>query len=444
MRALPLILSTLPLLASAHLEGVPGAPKLVGGRGLAADLRAGPLFTVSPKLKERMRSGPELENRQVGGTSGQCGPGYDQLELLSDGENLVDGCTESGLALLDTAVLRRAGEYCEAPDCQYDYGPGCDTNIPPPGASTSNIPRPHIGNVLYGGGGVQNGGIYDCVQGDVMALTFDDGPYLYTSHILDVLESYNAKATFFITGNNLGKGRIDDPATGYPAIIQRMVSEGHQIASHTWGHQNLSSMTTARLRDQMIYNEMAIRNILGFFPTYMRPPYSQCDLECETQMNTLGYHIVYFDLDTQDYLNDSPTLIQKSKDVFDTVVTGATPDNSNFLVIGHDIHEQTAYNLTSYILAKMKTLGYGSVTVGECLGDPSANWYRSAGSAVPSPSPSPTSTSSTATSAVAATVSEKISLDATCGGVNGYTCQGSTFGMPMGGGKYPKFSWLRR
>jgi peptidoglycan/xylan/chitin deacetylase (PgdA/CDA1 family) len=38
-----------------------------------------------------------------------------------------------------------------------------------------------------------------------MALTFDDGPFIYTSHILDVLSQYNASATFFITGNNNGK-----------------------------------------------------------------------------------------------------------------------------------------------------------------------------------------------------------------------------------------------
>ena len=138
-----------------------------------------------------------------------------------------------------------------------------------------------------------------------------------------------------------------------------------------------------------------------------------------------------------DYLNDSPTLIQNSKNAFDTVVVanGANPAVSNFLVIGHDVHQQTAFNLTGYILARMQTLGYGSVTVGQCLGDPSANWYRSAGSAVPSLSSttkagtSATSkASSTTTGSTATAVSKKISPDATCSGTNGYTCQDSTFG----------------
>jgi peptidoglycan/xylan/chitin deacetylase (PgdA/CDA1 family) len=54
--------------------------------------------------------------------------------------------------------------------------------------------------VLYG-----SAGIYDCVNSGDMALTFDDGPFIYTSHILDLLDQYNASATFFITGNNNGK-----------------------------------------------------------------------------------------------------------------------------------------------------------------------------------------------------------------------------------------------
>lgn len=118
--------------------------------------------------------------------------------------------------------------------------------------------------------------------------------------MLDVLKKYNAKATFFITGNNNGKGEIDNAANGWDTVIKRMYSEGHQIASHTWSHQDLSAITSAQRKDQMIKNEMALRNILGFFPTYMRPPYSSCTAEsgCEDDLKALGYHITYFDLDT--------------------------------------------------------------------------------------------------------------------------------------------------
>ena len=63
-------------------------------------------------------------------------------------------------------------------------------------------------------------GIYNCVNPGDMALTFDDGPYIYTDHILDLLAKYNAKASFMITGNNNGKGEIDNASLPWPAIIK--------------------------------------------------------------------------------------------------------------------------------------------------------------------------------------------------------------------------------
>ena len=86
------------------------------------------------------------------------------------------------------------------------------------------MPRPLIGNVSYDGAGIMH-----CTKPGALALTFDDGPYNYTSHLLDVLAAYGAKATFFITGNNLGKGQIDIEENGWPNLLRRMHAEGHQV-----------------------------------------------------------------------------------------------------------------------------------------------------------------------------------------------------------------------
>ena len=51
---------------------------------------------------------------------------------------------------------------------------------------------------------------------------------------------------------------------------QRMIREGHQVASHTWSHQNASQLTDDQFTRQMIWNEIALYDILGFIPTYMR------------------------------------------------------------------------------------------------------------------------------------------------------------------------------
>jgi hypothetical protein len=165
------------------------------------------------------------------------------------------------------------GYYCDAPACLFQWGPNCDANQTPGGANTASVPRPSLGQVPYGIN------IRKCTIAGKVALTFDDGPYIYTSDLLDLLKAKGVKATFFIVGNNGGKGQINDPKTGYPALIQRTYNEGHQIGSHTWSHQDLSTLTRQQRYDQVIKNEIAINDILGFFPTYLRPPYVlQCRL----------------------------------------------------------------------------------------------------------------------------------------------------------------------
>lgn len=262
-------------------------------------------------------------------------------------------------------------------------------------------------------------------------MTYDDGPFNYTGHVLDLLKKYNAKATFFITGNNIGKGQIDNAYFPWHTVIKRAYAEGHQIASHTWGHQDLSQITQQQRRQQMISNEMALRNILGLFPTYMRPPYSSCDSACALDLEELGYHVIYFDLDTEDYLNTLPAQIQTPRNNFLGNISSKPVKTSDWLVISHDIHQQTAYSLTEFTLQKLTAAGFKSVTVGQCLGDPEVNWYRkSAGSVFtakpigdPISEPTPTPVQSGPAKKPSA-----VSEDGTCAGQSGNTCMKSTFG----------------
>lgn len=290
-------------------------------------------------------------------TDGRCGP------------NVQKQCP-SGQCCSPEGWCGTTTDYCAAPDCLWGYGK-CDADQTPAGSDTATVPRPNLGSVPYAAD------IYVCNNKGKVALTYDDGPYIYTSQLLDILASYNAKATFFVTGVNNGKGRIDDPATPYPAILSRMITENHQIASHTWSHADLSTLTETQRRKEMTKNEMAIRNVIGKFPTYMRPPYSSCNAACVQTMAALGYHITYFDLDTQDYLHTSPTTVQISKNVINSYFgSNILPTNKDYLSIMHDIHYQTVVNVTVHLLDKMVAKGFKGVTVGECLNDPKANWYR--------------------------------------------------------------------
>lgn len=181
-------------------------------------------------------------------------------------------------------------QYSAAPDCLFDFGPACDANKTPGGPTTRNDARPQKGVIPYGGEG-----IYSCANNGTVAITYDDGPYSFTEGVLKLFKDAGFKATFFVTGNNIGKGAIDE---NWVDIIKQMDAEGHQIASHTWSHQDLSNITEEQVYDQMVKNEMAIRNIVGKYPTYMRPPYSSCTETCQKVLTDLGYVVTYFDLDT--------------------------------------------------------------------------------------------------------------------------------------------------
>jgi hypothetical protein len=163
---------------------------------------------------------------------------------------------------------------------------------------------------------------------------------------------------------------IDDPATPWQDVLKRMYDAGHQIGSHTWSHQNLNNISPQQRRDQIIYNEMAINNILGVIPTYMRPPYSSCDGECPVLLEQLGYHITYFDLDTEDTVYSGNAAIPKTD--FD----GNLSFTDRRLVISHDIQPNTANVLTEHMLKGIQAAGLKAVTVGECMNEPPQNWYR--------------------------------------------------------------------
>lgn len=216
-----------------------------------------------------------------------------------------------------------------------------------------------------------------------MAITYDDGPMKdTTAHILDLFKKYDAKATFFITGNNNAKGQIDKTQE-LVDVIKRMDAEGHQIASHTWTHLDLSKIDADTRKDQILNVEGALNNIVGKIPTYIRPPYSSCTPEsgCEQFLRDMGYHIIYFKINTDDYVQDPKGTFQNSLDWFNSNFTqpNMSPEKNSTISISHDIIAKTANELTESMLKTITEAGYKGVTVGECLGDPKDNWYRQFG-----------------------------------------------------------------
>ncbi|KAB8219022.1 hypothetical protein BDV33DRAFT_117661 [Aspergillus novoparasiticus] len=204
--------------------------------------------------------------------------------------------------------------------------------------------------------------IRSCTTPNTVALTFDDGPSGYTSQLLDLLSEYGAKATFFMIGEG---------SQAYPDIIQRIRSEGHQIGSHTMDHASLPSLSYGQIVQQMTKLEEVLQSAMGDIPTYMRPPYFEVNDRVLAVMNELGYKVIESSIDTKDYENDDVTRIYLSYEKFVNELNAG-----GSIVLAHDIHEQTVVSLARQMMEEVKARGFRMTTVGECLGEAEAQWYR--------------------------------------------------------------------
>ena len=118
-------------------------------------------------------------------------------------------------------------------------------------------------------------------SGPVVYLTFDDGPHpVYTPLLLDVLSRYGVRATFFVIGAR---------AERYPDVIQRIVSEGHTLANHTWSHEDLATLTRAEFDETVGRTQ----DLLGDHAApCIRPPYGSTNEFTEGWAAAHGLRVV--------------------------------------------------------------------------------------------------------------------------------------------------------
>ncbi|KAF8572691.1 carbohydrate esterase family 4 protein, partial [Ramaria rubella] len=99
-------------------------------------------------------------------------------------------------------------------------------------------------------------------QANTVALTFDDGPYIYETQIATTLKNAGIKGTFFVNGNNW-ECIYDDAMV---KSIQNAYADGHEFGSHTWHHYDLTTLPWDGT------GGIALQRIIGVSPAMMRPP----------------------------------------------------------------------------------------------------------------------------------------------------------------------------
>jgi peptidoglycan/xylan/chitin deacetylase (PgdA/CDA1 family) len=130
-------------------------------------------------------------------------------------------------------------------------------------------------------------------KGKVIYLTFDDGPTTkYTKRVLDLLDRYDAKATFFQVGDN---------ATAHPDLARSVVEHGHALGNHTWSHRDMRKLTPRELNGQIARTSAALFGITGRPVTCLRPPFGAVNARVRKAIRHQKLDLKLWDIDPRDW-----------------------------------------------------------------------------------------------------------------------------------------------
>lgn len=206
-------------------------------------------------------------------------------------------------------------------------------------------------------GAVTHGGVhihyFKPVTEKLVALTFDDGPLPdYTPQFLDVLDRAQAPATFFLVGRHLERH----------AGLLRGRLDRHEVANHSWSHDDLATLDLAGARRELERTHEAIKRHTGRDATLMRPPYGHLGGSTVLAADALGYDIALWSHQMRERKYAADPAAQ-ARDLIDTVRPGS-------IVLAHDAGDKrrlVALKALPALIEGLRDQGYRFVTVSEML-----------------------------------------------------------------------------
>ncbi len=189
-----------------------------------------------------------------------------------------------------------------------------------------------------------NIGSAECIR--YVAFTFDDGPYTpVTGRILDTLEKYNARATFFVVGNR---------AEVYSQSVKRAYSLGCEIGNHTYSHADLCGADKSTVEKEIGRCSDVIFKITGERERLFRPTGGKNN---KTLQSEAGRALILWNIDTRDWAHHSSEKTVRA--IKDNISDGS-------IILMHDLEKSTAESCEK-LIPELVSQGYQLVTVSELL-----------------------------------------------------------------------------
>ena len=184
----------------------------------------------------------------------------------------------------------------------------------------------------------------------VVALTFDDGPSVYTPAVLSVLQQYHVPGTFFEVGQEVA---------AHPDLTRALAQAGESVQDHTWNHPDLTTIPVSQFPYQIDQTQNLIAQVTGTAPLCVRPPYDAFNGTVLHQLAVRGLTTMSYSVDSSDWTRPGVQAI------VDHVLSAAFPGAVIGMHDGGGDRSQTVAALPA-IITGLEARGYGFVSL--CAG----------------------------------------------------------------------------
>ncbi|RNC28068.1 MAG: Peptidoglycan-N-acetylglucosamine deacetylase [Candidatus Dichloromethanomonas elyunquensis] len=174
----------------------------------------------------------------------------------------------------------------------------------------------------------------------------------YIPKILDILDQYQAKATFFVTGRWAAKN---------PELLQKMAERGHLIGNHGYYHSHPDQLSVMKNKEEIMMTEKVIEKLIFRKTTFYAPPYGERGRNGLFAADQLGYTTVLWTFDTIDWRPDSTPQVIAQRIINPKLKNGKPLEKKGAIILMHP-KENTVIALPR-ILSYFQQEGFKMVTI---------------------------------------------------------------------------------
>lgn len=187
----------------------------------------------------------------------------------------------------------------------------------------------------------------NCQVTPCVALTFDDGPGPYTPIVLEILDQFDARATFYPVGQQI---------TSWPSMLPLIRDAGQDIGNHTMTHPKLGALSLSEQREEIMGLDTLMIERIGFLPTSFRPPFG--DIPDNDLPDPHSRPVVMWSVDSLDWKKRTSAAIVK--EVLADIGAGD-------IILMHELYQRSIDALPE-ILVELNARGLTVVSVADLLG----------------------------------------------------------------------------